>query len=51
MIDGVVRVKATPGLMSKSAVIPISYNLRTVESFLQRVADAVSALDAIAGSR
>ena len=48
-INGVVGIKPTVGLTSRSGVIPISENMDTVGSFGRTVADAVAGLDAIVG--
>lgn len=48
-INGVVGVKPTVGLTSRSGVIPISENMDTVGPFGRTVADAVHGLNAIIG--
>ena len=48
-INGVVGIKPTVGLTSRSGVIPISRNMDTVGTFGQTVADAVYGLNAIVG--
>ena len=48
-INGVVGIKPTVGLTSRSGVIPISENMDTVGSFGRTVADAVCGLNAIVG--
>jgi amidase len=45
---GVVGIKPTVGLTSRSGVVPISENLDTVGSFGRTVVDAVAVLDVIA---
>lgn len=47
-MNGVVGIKPTVGLTSRSGVIPISEHMDTVGPFARTVADAVAALDAIA---
>lgn len=49
IVNGVVGIKPTVGLTSRSGVIPISENLDTVGPFGRTVADAVHGLNAIAG--
>ena len=46
--NGVVGIKPTVGLTSRSGVIPISENMDTVGAFGRTVADAVAVLEAIA---
>ncbi|KAL8864372.1 MAG: hypothetical protein Q9174_007376, partial [Haloplaca sp. 1 TL-2023] len=46
-INGIVGIKPTVGLTSRSGVIPISKNFDTVGPFGRTVADAVHGLDAI----
>ncbi|KAK5097463.1 hypothetical protein LTS08_006875 [Lithohypha guttulata] len=48
-VNGVVGIKPTVGLTSRSGVIPISTNLDSVGSFGRTVADAVAGLTVIAG--
>jgi amidase len=48
-INGVVGIKPTVGLTSRSGVIPISQNMDSVGSFGRMVADAVIGLSIIAG--
>ncbi|KAH9908520.1 amidase [Xylariomycetidae sp. FL2044] len=48
-INGVVGIKPTVGLTSRSGVIPISENMDSVGPFGRTVADAAAVLDAIAG--
>ncbi|KAI0160186.1 amidase [Xylariaceae sp. FL1272] len=48
-INGVVGIKPTVGLTSRSGVIPISRNMDSVGPFGRTVADAVPILDAIVG--
>ncbi len=48
-VAGIVGIKPTVGLTSRSGVVPISGNMDTVGSFGRCVADAVHALEAIAG--
>lgn len=48
-INGIVGIKPTVGLTSRTGVIPISRNLDIVGSFGRTVADAVHGLNAIAG--
>jgi amidase len=48
-INGIVGIKPTVGLTSRSGVIPISENLDTVGAFGRTVADAVQGLNAIVG--
>lgn len=50
MMNGVVGIKPTVGLTSRSGVIPISVNMDTVGSFGRSVADAVRGLNAIVGA-
>ena len=47
--NGVVGIKPTVGLTSRSGVIPISENMDSVGTFGRTVADAVAGLDAIVG--
>ena len=47
--NGIVGIKPTVGLTSRTGVIPISQNLDTVGPFGRTVADAVHGLDAIVG--
>ncbi|KAK7753559.1 hypothetical protein SLS62_004417 [Diatrype stigma] len=47
-MNGVVGIKPTVGLTSRSGVIPISEHMDTVGPFGRTVADAVAVLDAIA---
>ncbi|TKA25158.1 putative amidase, partial [Cryomyces minteri] len=47
MVAGIVGVKPTVGLTSRSGVIPISENMDTVGPFARTVADAAHGLDAI----
>lgn len=49
-INGVVGIKPTVGLTSRTGVIPISENMDSVGSFGRTVADAVAGLDAISGA-
>ena len=49
-INGVVGIKPTVGLTSRSGVIPISNSMDTIGSFGKTVVDAVHGLNAIAGS-
>ena len=49
-INGVVGIKPTVGLTSRSGVIPISENMDSVGAFGRTVADAVLGLSAIAGT-
>jgi amidase len=49
-INGIVGIKPTVGLTSRSGVIPISENLDTVGSFGRTVADAVHGLNMIVGA-
>ena len=49
-INGVVGLKPTVGLTSRSGIIPISRNLDTVGCFGRTVADVAYGLDAIAES-
>lgn len=49
MKNGVVGIKPTVGLTSRSGVIPISENMDTVGSFGRTIADAVLGLNAIVG--
>ena len=49
-INGVVGIKPTVGLTSRSGIIPDSENLDTVGCFGRYVADVVHGLDAIAGT-
>ncbi|KAL8719089.1 MAG: hypothetical protein Q9181_008108, partial [Wetmoreana brouardii] len=49
LINGVVGIKPTPGLTSRSGVVPISYTMDTVGSFGRTVADAVGGLNVIVG--
>jgi len=48
-INGVVGIKPTVGLTSRSGVIPISETMDSVGTFGRTVADAVAGLDAIVG--
>ena len=48
-INGVVGIKPTPGLTSRSGVIPTSYTMDTVGTMGRTVADAVAGLSAISG--
>lgn len=48
-INGIVGIKPTVGLTSRSGVIPISENMDTVGSFGRTLADAVYGLNAIVG--
>lgn len=49
-INGIVGIKPTVGLTSRTGVIPISMNLDTVGVFGRTVADAVHGLDGILGA-
>ncbi|KEF61394.1 uncharacterized protein A1O9_02960 [Exophiala aquamarina CBS 119918] len=49
-INGVVGIKPTVGLTSRTGVIPISENMGSVGSFGRTVADAAAGLDAICGA-
>lgn len=49
--NGVVGIKPTVGLTSRSGVIPIAHSQDTVGPFGRCVADAAAVLDAIAGPR
>ena len=49
-VNGVVDIKPTVGLTSRSRVIPHSQNLDTIGCFGRCVADAAHGLDAIAGT-
>jgi amidase len=49
-INGVVGIKPTVGLTSRSGVIPISENMDSVGPFGRTVADATFGLDAIVGA-
>lgn len=49
-INGIVGIKPTVGLTSRSGVIPISENLDTVGPMARTVADAVQGLNAIASA-
>ena len=48
-INGIVGIKPTVGLTSRTGVIPISEHMDTVGSMGRTVADAVAGLDAIVG--
>lgn len=48
--NGVVGIKPTVGLTSRSGVIPTSENLDSIGTFGRTVADAVAGLDAIVGA-
>lgn len=48
-MNGVVGIKPTVGLTSRSGVIPISESMDTVGSFGRTIQDAVHGLDAIVG--
>lgn len=48
-INGIVGIKPTVGLTSRSGVIPISASMDTVGSFGRTVSDAVQGLNAIVG--
>ena len=48
-INGIVGIKPTVGLTSRSGVIPLSENLDSVGSFGRTVADAVACLDGMVG--
>ena len=48
--NGVVGIKPTVGLTSRSGVIPISENMDTVGSFGRTVTDAVHGLNSIVGA-
>ena len=48
-VAGIVGIKPTVGLTSRSGVVPISMNMDTVGCFGRNVADAVHALNVIAG--
>jgi len=49
--NGVVGIKPTVGLTSRSGVVPIAHSQDTVGPFGRCVADAAAVLDAIAGAR
>ena len=49
IVNGVVGIKPTVGLTSRSGIIPVSENLDTVGPFGRTVADAVHGLNAIVG--
>lgn len=49
MVNGVVAIKPTVGLTSRGGVIPISETQDSIGTYGRCVADAASALDAIAG--
>ncbi|KAL8884450.1 MAG: hypothetical protein Q9192_006843, partial [Flavoplaca navasiana] len=49
-VNGIVGIKPTVGLTSRTGVIPISSNMDSVGVFGRTVADAVHGLDVIAGS-
>lgn len=49
-MNGVVGIKPTVGLTSRSGVIPISENMDTIGSFGRTVADAVYGFNAIVGT-
>lgn len=49
-INGVVGIKPTVGLTSRSGIVPISDTFDTVGAFGRTVADAVHGLDAIVGA-
>ena len=48
-VNGIVGIKPTVGLTSRTGIIPISMNLDTVGAFGRTVADAVYGLSAIVG--
>ena len=50
MINGVVGIKPTFGLVSSDGIVPISKTIDTVGSFGRTVADAVAGLNAILGT-
>lgn len=49
MVNGVVAIKPTVGLISRSGIIPISETQDSIGTYGRSVSDAARALDAIAG--